>query len=94
MTQDYPFTERTRLELRYEIHGQPHWIKHLLSFDACQRIYISLRDESGLGASQFGTGQIFDEQGQYIAQVSYNGRLWPALPWTPNLKPLAEAPRP
>lgn len=91
---EYPLTDETRLMLRYTIDGEPHWLRNFTSFDACQRIYASLRDESGLGASRFGEGEIFDQFGQYVARISYNARLWSPLPWTPGVEPWAEAPRP
>lgn len=90
---DYPLTDETRLRLRFTVDGEPHWLRNLTSLDACQRVYVSLRDEFGLGASRFGGGEIFDQFGQYVARISFNGRLWPALPWTPGMKPLAEAPQ-
>lgn len=88
-----PLADRSRFRLRYTVDSQPHWIRSLTSLDACQRVYVSLREECDLGASRFGEGEIFDQFGQYVARVSYNGRLWPALPWTPGMKPLAEAPQ-
>lgn len=88
----YPVTDRTRLRVRYELEAATKWIEHLTSFEACQRAYVTARDLSGLGASRFGTGEVLDEAGQVIAHISYNGRLWPPLPWSPDMRPLAEAP--
>lgn len=38
--------------------------------------YSALRDQSGLGGSEFGEGKVFDSAGHQIARVSYNGRVW------------------
>ena len=96
---NYPFTERTRLRVRIEVRDVSHddparvlSLRHLTTTEACQRAYIAARDESGLGVSRFGSGEVFDEAGQHLATISYNGRLWPPLPWRSYLKPLAEAP--
>lgn len=92
MVMPAPVTNRTRLRVRYEIDCAPQWLTLLASLEACQRAYSIARDLSGLGASRFGTGEVLEESGQVIAHISYNGRLWPPLPWTPDMQPLAEAP--
>lgn len=96
---EYQITERTRFRVRYEIHtGRDHaapgtyWLRGLMTAEECQRAYIEAREASGLGASQFGSGEVFDEAGQHLASLSYNGRLWPPVSWHPGLEPLAEAP--
>ncbi|MCA9773650.1 MAG: hypothetical protein KC466_14635 [Myxococcales bacterium] len=98
----YPVTERTRFRVRVEIHedlsGTPRvdWVRGCRSLEEAQRGYIALREEAGYGASQFGFGSVFDEAGQLIATVSYNGRLWAPDPdglvWRPGAEPVAEAP--
>lgn len=82
----------TYLSVRYQIEDQAHWLRHLHSTEACQKAYVAARKASGLGASAFGIGEVFDAQGQHIAQISYNGRLWPAGPLDVNTQPLAEVP--
>lgn len=96
----YEITDRTRFRVRYEIHGGrdfaalgTYWLNNFTSLEDCQRAYIEAREQSGLGASQFGSGELFDEMGQHLAYLSYNGRLWPPVPWRAGLEPLAEAPR-
>ena len=95
----YQITERTRFRVRYSIHAGrdsadigTYWITNLSSLEDCQRAYMEARDKSGLGASQFGSGELFDEMGQQLAYLSYNGRLWPPVAWHPELKPLADMP--
>ena len=98
----YPVTERTRFRVRVEIHedlsGTPRvdWVRGCRSLEEAQRGYVALREESGYGASQFGFGSVFDEAGQLIATISYNGRLWAPAPaglgWRPGVEPVAEAP--
>jgi hypothetical protein len=101
---NYPMSERTRFRVRVEINedlsGTPRveWVRHCLSLEEAQRGYIALRDRTGYGASQFGFGEVFDEAGQLVATVSYNGRLWAPSPdgrgagWRPGAEPAAEAP--
>lgn len=98
----YPVTERTRFRVRVEIHedlsGTPRvdWVRGCHSLEEAQRAYVALREEVGYGASQFGFGSVFDEAGQLIANISYNGRLWAPAPdglgWRPGAEPVAEAP--
>jgi hypothetical protein len=40
-----------------------------------QKAYVDARDDSDLGASQFGFGNVF-KNGEHIAAISYNGRVW------------------
>lgn len=95
----YETSERTRFRVRYEIHtGRDYavpgiyWLRGITSLEDCQRAYIEARTTAALGASQFGSGEVFDQMGQHVANISYNGRLWPAEPWRPGIEPLAEAP--
>ena len=98
----YPVSERTRFRVRVEIHedlsGTPRiaWIRTCRSLEEAQRGYVALREGTGYGASRFGFGSVFDEAGQLIATVSYNGRLWApdpdGLAWRPGAEPVAEAP--
>jgi hypothetical protein len=101
----YQTDERTRFRVRVELNddlsGNPRieWVRGCHSLEEAQRGYISLRDASGYGASQIGFGQVFDQAGQLIAHISYNGRLWaPSLdggsPWRPGVLAIAEAPEP
>lgn len=95
---NYEMSERTRLKVRIEVYeefsDEPRidWIRTCQSFEEAQERYIEARDASGLGASGFGDGEVFDEMGQTLARISYNGRLWAPLPWTPEARPVAEAP--
>lgn len=99
---NYPMSERTRFRVRVELNedlsGTPRieWVRNCRSLEEAQRGYVALRDGSGYGASQFGSGAVFDEAGQLIANISYNGRLWAPSPdgagWRPGAVPIAEAP--
>lgn len=97
--EDYKTSERTRFRVRYEVfcgrdHAMPgvYWLTNMTSLEECQRAYIKARADTGLGASQFGTGELFDEMGQHLAYISYNGRLWPPVAWHHGIEPLADAP--
>lgn len=95
---NYPMSERTRLHVRVEIYDEDtdrpriEWFRNCRTFEEAQRRYIGARDESGLGASGFGDGEVIDEMGQAVARISYNGRLREPLPWHPGAEPIAEAP--
>ncbi|MFG6080536.1 hypothetical protein ACEUZ9_001140 [Paracoccus litorisediminis] len=95
----YEVTERTRFKVRIAIHQtvdlepKVDWIYGLTSPEEVQHAYMDARDASGLGAAQFGGGEVIDEMGQHVANVSYNGRLWPAEPWRPGLVFLADIPQ-
>lgn len=95
----YPVDERTRFSVRIEIYPKNHdgrprvrWLRTIKTLTDCQRHYIAARDESDLGASCFGPGHVFDEAGQHVARISYNGRLWGPEEWTPGQQVVAEAP--
>lgn len=99
----YETNERTRFRVRValneDLSGAPRieWVRNCRSLEEAQRGYVALRDGSGYGASQFGFGQVFDEAGQLIAHISYNGRLWAPSPdgnspWRPGVLAISEAP--
>lgn len=91
---NYETDERTRFRIRIEIDDSAEkrieWIRGLTKLTECQRAFATLRDTGGYGASQMGDGNIFDEAGQHIARISYNGRLW--RPWMETQGPIAEFP--
>lgn len=89
------------LAVRFEIHTGREvvvpgikWIHGKENLDECQRAYIEAREKAGLGHSQFGCAEVFSDSGEHIAHISYNGRVWPPEPWTPNSTPLSEVPQP
>lgn len=99
---NYPVSDRTRFRVRMEVNedpsGQPlvDWVRNCRTLEEAQRGYVALRDRTGYGASQFGFVEVFDEAGQLVATISYNGRLWAPIPdgagWRPGAEPIAEAP--
>lgn len=82
----YDHDERTRYDVRIVEYGayfeevEAHWVRGCLTLEEAQIKYAERRDEIcnriGAGASRVSTGQIFDERGQHLAYVSFNGRLW------------------
>lgn len=97
----YAMTERTRFKIRIEFReGRDPlpagpgvcWITMQASLTDCQRAYVTVRDAHCLGYSQFSDGEVYDEMGQHVARISYNGRLWVPMPWTPDATLVAEAP--
>lgn len=92
----YEATETTRFSLRFSILGEEtsktSWIRNIKTLEETQRAYIVARNASGLGASQFSDGDVFDEKNTRVARISYNGRLWRPEPWSASSKAVAEAP--
>ena len=60
-------------------------VKDLAEAGAVCRRWI---EENDLGGGNWAGGQVTDENGVQIAQVSYNGRVWPPGPWHEGMKPL------
>ena len=56
------------------------YITQVDSFEAASRKFQSIRDGADLGASQMPEGRIYDASGVQIASISYNGRVWHAVP--------------
>jgi len=52
------------------------------TLDEARAMWIALRDSEFLGSSDCvrGNGKYY-ENGQHVATVSYNGRLWSPEPW-------------
>ena len=101
----YPYSERTRFEVRVEINedlsgaSTPKWIRGCQTLREAQERYLALRDQlqGEFFTRQMGFGFVFDEAGQEIASISSNGRLWaPSAdgqsPWRIGVEPVAEAP--
>ena len=51
------------------------------------RLYCRRRDASGLGASGFPDGVVLLDD-IAVGRLSYNGRIWPLVPWTPEIEPI------
>ena len=51
-------------------------------------IYCAARDKSGFGSSRMRDGVIRNEAGQFVARVSYNGRVWGSECWHSGDVPL------
>lgn len=59
------------------------------SFQDASEKWEKFRDETGEGVSGIGIGiPIFDGSGKQVANVSYNGKVWPGEDWKPGAKPL------
>ena len=52
------------------------------------KICLEYIDHNDLGGGNWTGGQVFKGKEQ-VAKVSYNGRVWPPGPWTPEMQPLA-----
>ena len=97
----YACDDRTRFRLRLELFPEDTSgldparvtvIDALMSLRDAQIAYIGAREASELGASRFMPGEVFDEAGQHVARISYNGRLWAPEPLEAGKPPVAEAP--
>ena len=51
-------------------------------------MYCAARDALGNGASGTPPGKIVDAEGNPVARISFNGKVWPPEPWTPGMAPL------
>lgn len=97
---NYPFDERTRFSVRIEKNSYSQsapepvvsWIRGLTTLKFAQLAYIDARDASGLDGAGFAAGEIYDQAGQHVARVTFNGTMWPPLPFSAELEPVAEAP--
>lgn len=49
--------------------------------------YAARRDHSGLGASRFPDASVL-LAGIPVGRISYNGRIWPPIPWQPDVQPI------
>lgn len=96
------YDQTSRFVLRLEYYeaddfapSTVRFIEDLRTLEAAQRAYIEARDLSGLGGSRFLPGEVFDAapEGDHVARISYNGRLWRPETWIAGSEPIAEAPR-
>ena len=46
------------------------------SFEEASALYCEARDRMGEGASKTPTAKIFNESGDQVARISYNGKVW------------------
>jgi hypothetical protein len=97
---NYQWDENTRFTLHLEYYeggdldpSTIRFIRDLPTLESAQRAYLAARDETGLGASRFLPGDVFDQTPEHVARISYNGRLWTPDPLTAGGEPIAEAPR-
>lgn len=75
----------TATNLHFTIRRKRHTVA---TFADASAIYSAARDRSGLGSSRFPGVEITDDAGTPVARISYNGRVWPAGPYTPGAEPL------
>ena len=88
----YVVTPDTRYRLKISTVTHEIDVADLPTLADAQLKYVRLRDVTGYGASQFSSGEIYDQNGHHVARISYNGRLWDAAIWTADMDPIAEAP--
>lgn len=70
------------------LHGKRLMVRDIRDASVVLQNY---RDSTGLGSSALGEGYVHDNDGNCIARVSYNGRVWPPGPYRPHQEPLLEA---
>lgn len=46
------------------------------SYAEARRLWEEYRDSTGAGYSEIGNGAVVTHEGQPVARVSYNGRIW------------------
>ncbi len=65
--------------------GASRRLQACASMEEASALYEGLRDTSGLGASRLPEGRIYDlsdSKPQWVAHVSYNGRVWQGRRWS------------
>lgn len=77
---------------RRGLPGVPRKTAQVADYAQAARLCLEYIREHGLGAGNWSGGQIYDAQGNLIALVSYNGKVWPPGEWTPGMKPLYPVP--
>ena len=61
------------------------------SLEHASLMFCTARDSSArLNGRRISGGTVY-ENGELIARISPNGRVWGPAPWTPDLKPICEA---
>ena len=55
---------------------EEHHMIEVDTLEGAQRAYIAYRDENDLGVSRLSPARVEEEDGTYVAQISYNGRAW------------------
>lgn len=58
------------------------------TYEAISAAYCAARDASGEGASIVPSAKVYDGNGNQVAHISYNGRVWPGAEWSPGIVPL------
>ena len=64
---------------------------HVHSLAEAARVCTQFIDRNGLGGGNWTGGKVRDDAGRTVAQVSYNGRVWPPGRWTPGTRELTDA---
>lgn len=59
-------------------------------FEEASRVCLDYIDQHDLGGGNWSGGKIVDEDGVFVGQVSYNGKVWgkPSKNWTPDDEPI------
>ena len=57
------------------------------TYQQASEAYRAMIDKTGVGASRAPRADIVDRDGNIVARISYNGRIW-ALGWQPGTKPI------
>lgn len=70
--------------MKLKIKGKAYEVATL---EEASKLYEKLRDASGLGASRWPSGSVFEGR-ELAATISYNGRVWPPGNWTADSVPL------
>ncbi len=68
--------------------GVPVLKQKVRDFAAASQACLDYIAQHELGGGNWNGGDIFDEHGERIANVSYNGFVWPPGEWTPEVQPL------
>jgi hypothetical protein len=69
----------------YGVRSKTGTVKNLAE---ASRVCLEYIAANQLGGGNWNGGQVSDDSGVVVAQVSYNGTVWPPGDWTPESRPL------
>lgn len=58
------------------MYGVPNATHKAFNIDQCQCLVRTYIEKYNLGAGNWTGGQVYDEDGNLVGKISYNGRFW------------------
>jgi hypothetical protein len=67
-------------------YGSKDKIVEVISMKEARTKCMKYIDDNDLGGGNWSGGDILDDNGKFLAHISYNGRIWEERNWTPTTK--------